>query len=99
MSYAHGIGWWFMRLKRQRRGMTAVLAMLYLTLFSTLAVGFYAAVGTSVQMAHNEQDINRSWLAADSAMSFMRYQLNRVNISPTINDYTSDQVMTDLYSD
>src|SRR5437667_340214 len=31
-------------LHRKRKGITAVMAMLYLTLFATLALGFYASV-------------------------------------------------------
>ena len=33
----------------RRRGTASVLAMLYLVIFSTLAIGFYSAVTTSVE--------------------------------------------------
>jgi type II secretory pathway component PulK len=45
-----------------RKGMTAVLAMLYMALFSTLALGFYASVTTAVQVARNEQRNTRTLL-------------------------------------
>ena len=36
---------------RPRRGVTALLAMLYLLLISSLAIGFYAATTTQSQVA------------------------------------------------
>jgi hypothetical protein len=64
----------------RRRGTTAVLAMLYLVLFSTLSVGFYASVNTSVQIAGNEQRGVRARLAAESGMEFMKLQLATLGI-------------------
>ncbi|HEV2296365.1 MAG TPA: hypothetical protein VGR35_21155 [Tepidisphaeraceae bacterium] len=66
----------------RRRGATAVLAMLYLVLFSTLALGFYAATTTAVQVSHNEEKASRAFLASESGMDFMRYHLARVSIPP-----------------
>src|SRR5205809_389468 len=39
----------------RRRGITSAMAMLYLTLFATLSLGFYASITTSVQVARNDQ--------------------------------------------
>lgn len=59
----------------RRRGTTVVLAMLFLTLFGVLAVGFYAQVTTSVQIAGNEQRTSQSLLACESGMQFVKYHL------------------------
>jgi len=64
----------------RRRGVSSVLAMMYLVLFSSLAVGFYAAVNTSVQVSHNETHGRRALLAAESGMEFLRYQLGCISI-------------------
>lgn len=63
-----------------RRGATAVLAMLYLMLFSTLALGFYAATTTAVQVSHNDEKVSHAFVASESGMDFMRYHLARVSI-------------------
>src|SRR5258706_5842695 len=63
-----------------RRGMTAVLAMLYLTLMASLALGFYSASNTAVMVSTNEQRVERSRLAAESGLDFARYNLSRVSI-------------------
>lgn len=70
------------RVAGRRRGMTAMLAMLFLVLFSALAVGFYAAVTTASQVSSNDQRVAQAYLAAESGMDFMRYQLARVSIPP-----------------
>ena len=63
-----------------RRGTTAVIAMIYLTLFAALAIGFYATVTMSVQVAGNEQRTSRSMLACNSGMQFMKYHLATLGI-------------------
>ena len=57
--------------------------MLYLILFSSLAVGFYAATTMSAQIARNERNIQDASMAADSGMQFMRYQLGVMDIPTT----------------
>jgi hypothetical protein len=77
-----------------RKGITSVLAMLFLVLFTILAIGFYASVTTGVQVAGNQQRSNKARLAAESGVQFMRYKLAHVTI-PT----TSTDVLEDLYQD
>ena len=55
--------------------MASVLAMLYLVLFATLAVGFYEGVNIQAQVARNDRMMQQAQIAADSGMNFMRYQL------------------------
>jgi Tfp pilus assembly protein PilX len=54
--------------------------MIFLVLFTTLALGFYSQVTTSVQVAYNDRDINQARAAAESGMQFARFQLNQLNI-------------------
>lgn len=55
--------------------------MLYLVLFSTMAIGFYAAVTSSTQIAGNEQRATRSRLAAESGMQFMKLHFATLDIA------------------
>jgi hypothetical protein len=80
---------------RQRRGITAVLAMLYMTLFGTLALGFYASVTTAVQVSKNEQRAARTLAAAESGMAFMKYQLANLGVPAGT---TQDQLFPQVYS-
>ena len=82
--------------QQRRRGATAVLAMLYLVLFSTLALGFYAATTTAVQVSHNDSQVSRAFLASESGLDFMRYHMSRVSI-PAYAPAAS--VTTELASD
>src|SRR4051812_31198016 len=63
-----------------RSGMTAVLAMLYLTLMASLALGFYSASNTAVIVSDNEQKVERTRLAAESGLDFARFNLSIVSV-------------------
>src|SRR5213080_3376342 len=73
-----------------RRGITSAMAMLYLTLFATLSLGFYASVTTSVQIAKNDQRNAKALLAAESGVQFMRYHLANVFVSSASTDPMGD---------
>ena len=85
------------RRRPRRNGMTSVLAMLYLVLFGTLAIGFYAATNTQTQIVNNDERAARAQLAAESGMDFMRYQLGRVYVPP--EPLPPDQVIVELHHD
>src|SRR5687767_10109491 len=65
---------------KSRRGITAVLAMMYLGLFSVLALGFFASVSTSGQIAGNDMRSVSARLAAESGMQFIKYHLDDMDI-------------------
>jgi Tfp pilus assembly protein PilX len=67
---------------RRRHGLSSVLAMLYLVLFSTLAVGFAAATSMNSQISRNERSLQQADSAADGGMQFIRYQLGAMTIPP-----------------
>src|SRR6266480_2787395 len=81
--------------KTARRGMTAVLAMLHLTLMASLALGFYSATNTAVQVSQNEQKVERVRLAAESGLDFARFQLSRVSIPAKAQISTHFSLMGD----
>jgi hypothetical protein len=83
-----------MRATTRRRGSTALLAMLFMTLFAALAVGFFGTVTMSVQVAGNEQRTNRAQFASDSGMQFMKYHLATLNIPATT---PTTQLFTRVY--
>jgi len=82
------------RRRGPRAGMTSVLAMLYLVLFSSLAIGFYAATNTATQVTTNDENVAHAFVASESGMDFMRYQLANVHIPATT---PPDQVIDKLY--
>src|SRR5438046_371146 len=76
-------------------GFSAMFSMVFLTLFSTLAVGFYAATNTTVQVSTNDQRASLAQTAAECGMDVMRYQLAQVKIPPGT---PSNMVMSSLYT-
>lgn len=73
------------------------MAMLFLVLFLTLSIGFYANVGTAIHTTYNEVNGVHARLAAESGMEFIRHQLASVNIPHnTAPDRLFDEVYADL---
>ena len=72
--------------RSSRRGIASVLAMLYLLLFSVLAVGYFAANTLSVQISKNDKASEQAQMAAESGLQFMRYSLGAIVIDPATPD-------------
>jgi Tfp pilus assembly protein PilX len=70
------------RRRTARHGLSSVLAMLFLVLFSTLAVGFYTSSTMSSQIARNQQSLALAQAGAEAGMQYMRYQFNQMTIPP-----------------
>jgi hypothetical protein len=80
-----------------RRGIAALIAMLYLIIFSTLALGFYAAVTTAAQVAHNDEKALGAQIATESGLAFITYQLGRVGVpGNTPPNKVMEEVLKDL---
>jgi Tfp pilus assembly protein PilX len=67
---------------RNRRGVTSVIAMLFLVLIGTLALGFYTSVTTASALAKNDRRAARALMAAESGIQFMRNRLAHTSIPP-----------------
>jgi hypothetical protein len=70
------------RSRSRRHGLTSIIALMYLMLISTLAVGFYAMTTISAQVSKNDDAGARAYMAAQSGMDFVRRQMAQVNVPP-----------------
>jgi hypothetical protein len=77
-----------------RRGVAALMAMLFLVIFAALALGFYAQVNTAAQVSGNERRANEARVAAESGVAFLRFHLASVRIPPGL---TRDQQFEELF--
>ena len=80
----------------RRRGLTSLLAMLYLVVFAALALGFYAQTNMSMQVSNNERRMKEARAAAEAGLQYIRYELSRVTLDPLLTD---DQVFEELQMD
>ena len=65
---------------RRRRGLSSVLAMLYLMLFSALALGFYAQTTMSSQLSRNEAKGVEAQIASEAGLRLVKYHLSSLNV-------------------
>ena len=84
----------------RRRGVTSVIAMLFLVLIGTLALGFYTSVTTATALSRNDRRTAKALMAAESGIQFMRNRLANVTIPPnTTSAQLLDELAADLLSD
>jgi Tfp pilus assembly protein PilX len=98
-SHMTKAGWVYsptVRRRQPRRGFAAVLAMLYLMLFTVLAIGFSAATAISLQIANNDQAAHQAQAAAESGMQFVKYQLGRIEIPQASGSASDDLDLTTI---
>ena len=75
--------------------MMSLMSMIFLVLFSTLAIGFYASTTTQMEVSVNDQRVLIAQTSAESGMDFLRYHLSQVCIPPNT---ASNQVLNVLYT-
>jgi len=66
--------------RRQRRGIALLISMIFILVFSALAVSLAAMSGTNVQIADNQRKINGARASAESGHEIIRFWLNNVSI-------------------
>jgi hypothetical protein len=71
-----------------RRGAAAVLAMIFIAVFSALAVALATVSGSNLQMASNQRKLNGALHAAQSGLECARYLVRTVTGLPLTNTNT-----------
>ncbi|MHC4557022.1 MAG: pilus assembly PilX N-terminal domain-containing protein [Planctomycetota bacterium] len=76
---------------RKRRGSALIVSMIFVLIFSALAISMVTLSGTNVQLASNHHNINAALAAAQSGQEVMRYWFSRVLIASSTapSDYLS----------
>lgn len=86
--------------RRARRGAVLVLSMLFVLLFSAVAMSLAAISGSNVQVAANQHKSNAALHAAQSGLECARYAVHTVALGETnvnvVTDAQANQVWTDL---
>ena len=77
--------------------MMALLAMLYLVIFSALALGFYAQTTLSAQVTHNERTQHRALLAAESGARYSRHLMSKLKVQYCPEPNLMNEVYNQLY--
>ncbi len=83
-----------------RRGVVLIISMIFVLIFSALAVSMATLSGTNVQLASNQHKTNSALSAAQSGIECGKYIIATVNLGETGLNYVTtaqaNQVWTDL---
>lgn len=88
------------RIKRRQLGATLIISMIFLAVFSALAVGVVSLADANLQVTVNHQLGSRALYAAQSGLECVKYLVNTVTLDETgfnvVTDAEADEVWTDL---
>jgi Tfp pilus assembly protein PilX len=65
---------------QKQRGAVLILSLIFIFIFSALAISMATISGTNVQIADNQRKVNNAFASAESGLEIMRYWLNRIDI-------------------
>ncbi|MBN2315066.1 MAG: pilus assembly PilX N-terminal domain-containing protein [Sedimentisphaerales bacterium] len=71
---------------RKSKGAVLIVSMIFVLVFSALAVSMAALSGTNVQVADNQCKLDRARSCAESGFDVIRFWLNKVSISGTTSE-------------
>jgi Tfp pilus assembly protein PilX len=84
----------------RRRGAALIISMIFVLLFSALAVSMTTLSGMNVQIAENQRKVDGARACAESGLEVVRYWLSQVSISGTTPDNERlDQIVSSLQSE
>ena len=77
---------------QKRRGAALILSMIFVLIFSALAVSMATISGTNIQLASNQHKVNSAFSAAQSALECGKYIVANTTLhSTSINIVTTEQ--------
>ncbi|MEA3226919.1 MAG: pilus assembly PilX N-terminal domain-containing protein, partial [Planctomycetota bacterium] len=82
--------------QQKRAGVVLIVSMIFVAVFSALAISMATVSGNNIQLASNHQNLNAALVAAQSGQEVLRYLLSRVLISSATppGQYLSEIVTT-----
>jgi len=83
----------------QRRGAVLIISMIFVLIFSALAVSMATLSGTNVQLASNQHKVNSALSAAQSGLECGRYIVATVNLGETGLNYVTTAQANQVWAD
>lgn len=84
-------------LRCKRRGIAAVLAMLFLVIMGVLSIAMYQISSLNTRTVYNSVDMDRARLAAESGLQWMAYRLQVLNKPRPLSNVDSSMAYNSLW--
>jgi hypothetical protein len=82
---------------RKRRGAVLILSMIFVLVFSALAVSFSAFSGTNVQLGENQRKANQALASAESGLEIIRFWLDGIYVPSIVAESQRFQYISDYF--
>ncbi|MBL7215089.1 MAG: pilus assembly PilX N-terminal domain-containing protein [Phycisphaerae bacterium] len=87
------------RLKRKHRGIALIISMIFIAIFSTLAMAMFTMSSNNTITANNFHQANESRVAAESGLEVIRYYLGQFEVSSTVSEEQWYSLLTSSLQD
>ena len=84
---------------KQKKGIALVVVLIFVTIFSTLAVAMFTMSSNNTIVANNLHTANEARSAAESGLEVVRYQLNQFEVLSTVPDADRFGLLTTFLGD
>jgi len=85
-----------------RRGFSSIMAVIFVALFSMLAISFTAISGINIQVSKNHRDMSAAQAASESGLEFIHYLINDYianGADKTFDNTVSDDDAVNTFND
>jgi len=83
----------------KRQGSALLISMIFIVVFSALAVSMATLSGTNVQLASNQRKVNSALLAAQSGLECGKYVVATVTLDKTGRNYVTNTEANKVWTD
>jgi len=88
-----------MNLCKNHKGAALIISMIFVLIFSALAVSMATLTGTNVQIANNQRKVNNALSAAESGLECGRYIVATVSLDSTLYNHVTDDEANKVWAD
>ena len=85
-------------IRRNRRGIALIVSLIFVLIFSALAVSMAGMTSTNAQLAHNQHKVNAALAAAQSGADCALYIVSTVSLPQTGMNFVSDTEADETWS-
>jgi hypothetical protein len=85
--------------RRRQRGAALIISMIFVVVFSALAMSLVSMSGTNVQVASNQHRVNSAFQAAQSGLECALYLASTANFGETNMNYVTIEQANTVWSD
>ena len=84
---------------KRQQGIVLIISMIFIAIFSVLAVSMATMSGTNTQLASNQHKVNSAYAATQSGLECGKYIISTINLQETGYNYVTEDEVEQVWLD